>query len=205
MLCHVLLVLLLGSLTWGCTPRQPAPTPSPSPTILLMRPPDAQVDAAIGLLALVLPDDPVVATLRTGVGIAWAADDQSDAPWGEYQALPNRILLAPSLRQVERATLATVLAHEGVHALAMADGARARREASDGAAEGCYAEELEATETGLRVWLSLHGPQGKAAPQHPAEAEFNRQLQQWRADPESLARAVRAGYAGLCEGAHALE
>lgn len=97
--------------------------------------------------------------------------DQAAAGIASYRAAGRTLLVRDEYATLRPATLATLLAHETVHAIRDAAGTSGK------SGRNCIDEEVEAFGVQSAFWAHLNGLQGKPAPENTVERELNLILQ----------------------------
>ena len=114
--------------------------------------------------------------------------------WAAYIPKGRTITLDPVLRTESPEAIATVLAHEGQHAV---DSKINGRNRSDPEIR-CYTWEISAFHLQAAFWQSLYGDAGKPNPTTALEHELNDILRMARTDAGQLISRIRERYRDQC-------
>jgi hypothetical protein len=108
--------------------------------------------------------------------------------YADYVPMFNGIEINPALKDVDAVTLASVLAHEAVHA--------------QGHGPTCIDEELHAFRASASFWRDHFGPAGKATPNGEVEEQMNAVTILQSYNPSLLETEVRKTYGNAhhCNG-----
>jgi hypothetical protein len=113
--------------------------------------------------------------------------------YARYSVTRRAIEMDERWRDADERTLATVIAHEAVHAEDAVNGYLA-----SGGATACIGSEIRAFRTASHLWVALYGPRGKADPQDELERQLNLIAEREQRDPAGLEQLVRQAYTDQC-------
>jgi hypothetical protein len=145
--------MIAGPLAWvlGFVAACALSMPGVSPT-------DARINAALDELAATPSTVELRAVLAERHVRIWFAPLALD-DYADFIPMFNGIEINPALKEVEPVTLASVLAHEAVHA--------------QGKGPTCIDEELHAFRASALFWRDRFGPAGKSTPHGDVEEQMN--------------------------------
>jgi endonuclease YncB( thermonuclease family) len=140
---------------------------------------------------------PLVETMaRAGIPLFMAP--QPGNSWAFYVPAARVIWVHPSLEGADPRTIATVVAHEAVHAKDHYEG-RLREEISTDLDEAnCFASEVEAFTVGFGLYRQFFGDEGAPLENHRLERSSNIFLELFGGNPEDIADAIRRVYRQQC-------
>jgi hypothetical protein len=118
----------------------------------------------------------------------------ADAPdfWAAFVPKTRTLILTPALNAESAEAVATVLAHEGLHAVDTAKYGGPRDDIA------CYTYEVSAFHLQAAVWQSFYGDAGKANPGTELEQELNEILAMARTDAWGLINDIHTRYHDEC-------
>ncbi len=118
----------------------------------------------------------------------------ADAPdfWAAFAPKTHTLIITPALQSESPEAVATVLAHEGLHAVDTA------KYGSPGNELACYTYETSAFRLQAAVWQSFYGDDGKVNPSTELETELNTILELARTDAWRFNTDIKARYQDEC-------
>lgn len=115
--------------------------------------------------------------------------------YARYSVARKTVEIDERWQDADARTLATVVAHEAVHAEDAVNGYLA-----SGGATACMESEVRAFRTASRLWVALYGPAGKSEAADELERQLNLIAERELRDPAGLEQLVRQAYTDQCGG-----